>query len=188
LQVVGEEMTMKKLLAAAVVPSLLTFFVAEGLAQTTRPSTDRPAMDRPAATRPAAEKPQRPAWTAPAGVHTSSELIGTRIKNAEGKDIGEIDQLVIDPTSGNVTHVVVGLGGLLGVGETKVVVPFSDIKLGAQHQGSKAVVTMDQAKLDTAPRFERRQVSRDASPAASPRPAPATRPADRPVDKPADKK
>src|SRR5688572_23213700 len=166
---------MKKLLAVAVVPSLLTLFAAEGFAQTTRPSgTERPAMDRPAAdrppaSRPAADKPQRAAWQAPAGVHTSSELIGTRIKNAEGKDIGEIDQLVIDPTSGNVTHVVVGLGGLLGVGETKVVVPFSDIKLGAQHQGSRAVITMDAAKLDTAPRFERRQVSRDLSPAASPR-------------------
>lgn len=180
---------MKKLLAAAVVPSLLTLFAAEGLAQTTRPSgTERPAMDRPAAGRPAADKPERAAWKAPEGVHTSSELIGTRIKNAEGKDIGEIDQLVIDPTSGNVTHVVVGVGGLLGVGETKVVVPFSDIKLGAQHQGSRAVITLDQAKLDQAPRFEGRQVSREVSPAASPRPAPANRPADRPVDKPADKK
>ena len=184
---------MKKLLAVAVVPSLLTLFAAEGLAQTTRPSgTERPAMDRPAAdrpaSRPAADKPQRAAWQAPAGAHTSSELIGTRIKNAEGKDIGEIDQLVIDPTSGNVTHVVVGLGGLLGVGETKVVVPFSDIKLGAQHQGARAIITMDQAKLDTAPRFERRQVSREVTPAASPRPAPVDRPADRPMDKPADKK
>jgi len=180
---------MKKLLAAAIVPSVLALFAAEGFAQTTRPyGTDKPAMDRPAADRPAAtrapDKPERAAWKAPAGAHTSSELIGTRIKNAEGKDIGEIDQLVIDPTSGAVTHVVVGLGGLLGVGETKVVVPFSDIKLGAQHQGGRAVVTMDAAKLDTAPRFERRQVSRDLSPAASPR----TQPADRPADKPAEKK
>jgi sporulation protein YlmC with PRC-barrel domain len=184
---------MKKLLVAAVVPSLLALFGADGFAQSTRPSgTERPAMDRPAADRPAAnrpaDKPERAAWQAPAGVHTSSELIGTRIKNAEGKDIGEIDQLVIDPASGNVTHVIVGLGGLLGVGETKVVVPFSDIKLGTQHQGGKAVVTMDASKLDTAPRFERRQASRDLSPAASPRPATSDRPADRPVDKPADKK
>ncbi len=152
-------MQMKKLLAAAIVPSVLALLTAEGFAQTTRPSgTERPAMDRPAADRPAADrpaatrapdKPERAAWKAPAGVHTSSELIGTRIKNSEGKDIGEIDQLVIDPTSGNVTHVVVGLGGLLGVGETKVVVPFSDIKLGTQHQGGKAVVTMDASKLYT---------------------------------------
>lgn len=175
---------MKKLLAAAVVPSLLTFGMAtDAFAQTSRPATsDRPAADRPAATRPAdkPEAPPRQTWKAPEGVHTSSELIGTRIKNAQGKDIGEIDQLVIDPKSGNVTHVVIGVGGLLGVGETKVVVPFADISLGAQHQGgSKAVVTMDQAKLDTAPRFERRQVSRDVSPAASPRPAPADKPADK---------
>jgi sporulation protein YlmC with PRC-barrel domain len=186
---------MKKLLAAAVVPSLLTFGIAtDAFAQTSRPATsDRPAMDRPA-TRPAerpADKPAAPpreTWKAPEGVHTSSELIGTRIKNAQGKDIGEIDQLVIDPKSGNVTHVVIGVGGLLGVGETKVVVPFSDISLNAQHQGSKAVVTMDQTKLEKAPRFERRQVSREVSPAASPAASPRPAPADRPVDKPADKK
>jgi hypothetical protein len=168
---------MKKLLAAAVVPSLLTLgFVTDGLAQTSPPpAKDRPAMDRPAADRPAAKPsvPPREAWKAPEGLHTSGELIGTRIKNAEGKDIGEIDQLLIDPKTGSVTHVVVGLGGILGVGETKVVVPFSDITLGAQHQGGRAMVTMDPAKLDKAPRWERRQVSRDLSPAASPRPAPA---------------
>ena len=132
-------------------------------------------MDRPAADRPAAKPsaPPRETWKAPEGLHTSGELIGTRIKNAEGKDIGEIDQLLIDPKTGAVTHVVVGLGGLLGIGETKVVVPFSDISLSAQHQGARAVVTMDQAKLDKAPRFERRQASRDLSPAASPRVPPA---------------
>ncbi|HUF90750.1 MAG TPA: PRC-barrel domain-containing protein [Candidatus Limnocylindria bacterium] len=148
---------------------------------------DRPAADRPAAAPRAADKPERAAWTAPAGVHTSSDLIGARIKNAEGKDVGEIDQLIIDPTSGNVTHVVVGVGGLLGIGETKVVVPFSDIKLGA-YQGAKPVVTMDAATLDSAPRFERRQAARDLTPAASPRTAPADRPADKPADNPADKK
>jgi PRC-barrel domain protein len=163
---------MKKLLAAAVVPSLLTFcFVTDGLAQASRPpASDRPAADRPAA-KPAA--PPRETWKAPEGLHTSGELIGTRIKNAEGKDIGEIDQLLIDPKTGTVTHVVVGLGGLLGVGETKVVVPFSDIQLSAQHQGSRAVVTMDQAKLEKAPKYERRQAARDLSPAASPRATPA---------------
>ncbi len=163
---------MKKLLAAAVVPSLLTFcFATDGLAQTSRPpASDRPAMDRPAADRPAAKPavPPRETWKAPEGLHTSGELIGARIKNAEGKDVGEIDQLLIDPKTGSVTHVVVGLGGLLGVGETKVVVPFSDITLTAQHQGSRAVVTMDSAKLDKAPRWERRQASRDLSPSASP--------------------
>ena len=157
---------MKKLLVAAVVPSLLTFcFVTDGLAQTSRPPSDRPAVKSPA--------PAREAWKAPEGLYTSSQFIGSRIKNAEGKDMGEIDQLLVDPKTGSVTHVVVGLGGLLGVGETKVVVPFSDISTSLQQHGSKLVVTMDQSKLEKAPRFERRQAARDLSPAASPRSTPA---------------
>jgi sporulation protein YlmC with PRC-barrel domain len=135
-------------------------------AQTTRPA-DKPASDRQISKQRDARE-AKPAWKNEAGLHDSSEIIGTRIKNAEGKDIGEVDRLLIDPQSGKVTHVVVGLGGLLGVGEKKVVVPWSDLKMGAAHDGKKAQITMDQAKLESAPRYERTAARTDRSPSASP--------------------
>jgi sporulation protein YlmC with PRC-barrel domain len=140
-------------------------------AQTTRPA-DRPASDREISkqrdAREAKPADTRPAWKNEAGLHESSDIIGTRIKNAEGKDIGEIDRLLIDPQSGKVSHVVVGLGGFLGVGEKKVVVPWSDLKMGAAHDGKKAMITMDQARLESAPRYERTARTADRSPSASP--------------------
>ena len=108
----------------------------------------------------------RPAFKPEGTVRESSDIIGTRIKNAEGKNIGEVDRLLIDPQTGRVTHAVVGLGGVLGVGEEKVVVPWSELKMTGARDGRKAEIMMDQAKLQSAPRYER--MAGDRSPAASP--------------------
>jgi sporulation protein YlmC with PRC-barrel domain len=125
-------------------------------AQTTRPA-DKPARDTVS---------QGPAWKH-AGLHETKDIIGTRIKNTEGKDLGEVDQLLID-RSGKVSHVVIGVGGVAGVGEKKVVVPWSDLKFAPVTEGKKNAITMDGAKLERAPRYERSARS-DAAPAASPR-------------------
>jgi sporulation protein YlmC with PRC-barrel domain len=145
---------MKRLLVGFVVVLFAGPLVVS--AQTTRPA-DRPARDT---------KADRPAWKHDTGLHEAKEIIGTRIKNAEGKDLGEVDQLLIDPKSGKVSHVVIGLGGLAGVGEKKVVVPWSDLMFAGAAQ--RNAITMDQAKLESAPRYDR-SARTDAAPAASPR-------------------
>lgn len=105
-----------------------------------------------------------PAWKNEAGLHETKDIIGTRIKNTAGKDLGEIDQLLID-RNGKVSHVVVGLGGVAGVGEKKVVVPWSELKFAPVAAGKKNAITMDEARLESAPRYDRT----DVAPAASPR-------------------
>jgi sporulation protein YlmC with PRC-barrel domain len=134
-------------------------------AQTTRPS-DRPASDTTIK-----QRDTRPAWKAAGSVVETSDLIGTRIKNSAGKDIGEIDSLLIDPQSGKVTHAVVGLGGFLGVGEKKVVLPWSELKMASSTDGRKPAIVMEQAKLENAPRYER-TAKADRSPSASPTTSP----------------
>jgi hypothetical protein len=138
-------------------------------AQTSTRPADKPASD---VSKQRDTRDTRPAWKNDAGLHDSGDIIGTRIKNAEGKDIGEIDRLLIDPQGGKISHVVVGLGGFLGVGEKKVVVPWSELKMGAAQDGKKALITMDQAKLESAPRYER-AARAERSPAASPTTTPS---------------
>ena len=157
---------MKKVLVGIAALIVATPLMAN--AQTSPPPArpaDRPASD--ISKQRDAAPDTRPAWKNSAGLHDSGDIIGTRIKNAEGKDIGEIDRLMIDPQSGKISHVVVGLGGFLGVGERKVVVPWSDLRMAAAADGRKAVITMDQAKLESAPRYER-AASAERSPSASP--------------------
>ena len=107
-----------------------------------------------------------PVWKNDAGLHETKDIIGTRVKNTQGKDLGEIDQLLIDH-NGKVTHAVIGMGGLAGVGETKVVVPWSELKFAPMAEGKKNEITMDQSTLESAPRYERR-ASMERSPSASP--------------------
>lgn len=113
-----------------------------------------------------------PVWKNDAGLHETKDIIGTRVKNTQGKDLGEIDQLLID-RNGRVTHAVIGMGGLAGVGEKKVVVPWSELKFAPVAEGKKNAVTIDEARLESAPRYDRSTRS-EAAPAASPRtPSPA---------------
>jgi sporulation protein YlmC with PRC-barrel domain len=45
--------------------------------------------------------------------HRASKIIGENVKNMRGDNIGEVEDLVIDP-DGNVSYVVVFTGGMLG--------------------------------------------------------------------------
>ena len=157
---------MKRLMSAALAFAFVAALPLGGYAQTS--SSDRTTTDRGA--KPA--KVERTAWTNTEGLHDTKDLIGTRIKNAEGKDIGEIDALLIDPKEGKVSHAVVGLGGMLGVGEEQVVVKWSDLKMGAHQDGKKPTVTMDKSVLDQAPKYAKRS---DRSPAASPTTTPRSK-------------
>jgi sporulation protein YlmC with PRC-barrel domain len=104
----------------------------------------------------------------PGSAIESEKLIGARIKTPANKDMGEIDALLVDPTDGKVTHVVIGVGGITGIGETQVVMPWSDIQLRAVK--NRVEVVVDKAALDSAPKFEKRRREADLSiPAASPR-------------------
>jgi sporulation protein YlmC with PRC-barrel domain len=116
-------------------------------------------------------KPQRQAWAPPSRAIEAKQLVGMKVKNDQGKDVGEIDQLIVDPSDGKITHAVLGRGGVLGVGEQKVVLAWSDLKIqpGAGSR-NRWVAMVDQAKIDSAPRYEAR---RDTAPAASPATTPS---------------
>ena len=157
-------------IAIAFAAALLSVAVASGASAQTRPS-DTPSKSTNDA--------QRQAWSPEAGAVESSKLIGTKVKTVDGKTVGEIDQLIVNQADGKITHAVLGKGGVLGLGETKLVLKWSDVKL--QHDtdhSDRWVAVVDQAKLDSAPRYEARK-DRDAAPAASPGTTP---PASRPSE------
>jgi hypothetical protein len=156
--------------------SLLTVGLATGVsAQTPRPSTDT-KRDSTAGRDNAA---QRPAWSPEAGHVDSSKIIGMRVRTtADNKDAGEIDAVIVNPSDGKITHVVMGQGGLLGIGETKLALAWSDLKIQRDPDNAdKWVALVDRAKLDAAPRYQARK-DRDTAPAASPASPPASRPAE----------
>lgn len=84
-------------------------------------------------------KLESPAATQAATDYRSSKLVGTAVYNSANERIGDINDLIID-SKGNVAHVVIGVGGFLGMGEKNVAMPFSALKASRDSNGSIKVV------------------------------------------------
>jgi sporulation protein YlmC with PRC-barrel domain len=61
------------------------------------------------------------------GQWRSSKLIGVDVYNEANEKVGDIEELILDK-SGKVEHVVLGVGGFLGMGEHYVAVGFDKLK------------------------------------------------------------
>jgi sporulation protein YlmC with PRC-barrel domain len=61
------------------------------------------------------------------GEWRASKVVGLNVYNDKNESVGSINDLLADKT-GNIKTVVLGVGGLLGVGEHLVAVPFDKIK------------------------------------------------------------
>jgi hypothetical protein len=74
------------------------------------------------------------------------------------------------PPASLLSHAVIGVGGLAGVGETTVVVRWSDLRIQPDPTNPRrTITTVDQTVVDRAPRWDRRAEERDrVPPAASP--------------------
>ena len=98
-----------KYLAAALLSTALMTGVAS--AQTTTTTTDRTTT----------------AMMHKDGQWRSSKLVGVDVYNDANEKIGDIEELIVD-NSGKIEHVVLGVGGFLGMGEHYVAVSFDKLK------------------------------------------------------------
>ncbi len=93
------------------------------------------------------------------GFRLASEIGDAAIFNKRGDEIASIDDLVIDSDNGRIRFAVVGVGGFLGMGETKVIVPWNAFQRhihqddGDMHMHYTLDVSREQ--LEKAPRFDR---------------------------------
>lgn len=79
-----------------------------------------------------------------------SKLIGMKVHNAEGENLGHIKDLVVDANSGRVHYAVLSFGGVLGLGDKLFGVPVSRL-----HRDPKGKLVLDVAReqLKSAPAF-----------------------------------
>jgi sporulation protein YlmC with PRC-barrel domain len=81
----------------------------------------------------------------PAGAVRAGKLIGATVKNKAGDSIGEISDLLVSP-NGNVTTAVVSAGGVLGVGEKKIGVPYKSFTVSPDGKTLYLDMTAEQLK------------------------------------------
>jgi sporulation protein YlmC with PRC-barrel domain len=57
----------------------------------------------------------------------ASELIGYNVKNKQGEEIGEIEELVINSQDGRIAYAVLSFGGFLGMGDKLFTIPWKSL-------------------------------------------------------------
>lgn len=79
---------------------------------------------------------------------TADKLKGMEVVSKEGEEIGKINKITIDKDSGEVQFVTLSKGGIFGMGAEEIAIPLSAFEFSDE----KAKLTVDQTKLDNAPR------------------------------------
>jgi sporulation protein YlmC with PRC-barrel domain len=88
--------------------------------------------------------------------HRASKIIGSNVENRQGENLGEIEDLVVDPATGRISYAVLSYGGVLGIGDKLAAVPFNALN-PKPDDPEKLVLNIDRERLQRAPSFESRE-------------------------------
>ena len=91
----------------------------------------------------------------------ASEVKGARVNNFQNQDIGDVDELLIEPDTAQIRFAVLSVGGFLGLGSTKVAVPWLAFQIVTE-RGKIKYMTLDatRERLEKAPRVEGKNYER----------------------------
>jgi sporulation protein YlmC with PRC-barrel domain len=100
---------------------------------------------------PVAPGPAKIFTTLPAGT-TVTNFYKQNVYDPSDNKIGDVDDVLIDK-EGNVTALIIGVGGFLGMGEKDVAIPFSDLRTSEKNNKWYLVLHTTKDALKTAPGY-----------------------------------
>jgi sporulation protein YlmC with PRC-barrel domain len=89
----------------------------------------------------------------PAPLQKMQTIIGHVVKDQHGKDVGHIEDVVLEATTGDMTYAVLTRGGVVGLGETLVAIPWQVLHQPTHSEPFKLIMTAEQLK--SAPSFDK---------------------------------
>jgi sporulation protein YlmC with PRC-barrel domain len=99
-------------------------FLTTGAFAQDRNAQESKAQERKDASQPAAKAPGDTARVEVAKNVRSSQLVGLEVKNKQGKDLGKVEDLVVDLKTGDVRYAALSFGGFAGFGTKLFAVPW----------------------------------------------------------------
>jgi len=87
------------------------------------------------------------------GLLKASNLMGAKVQDTGGQNLGSIKDLVIDPIEGDIEYAVLDFGGFLGVGDKYFAVPWEAMKLSENQE--YLILDLSKKVLKDAPGFSK---------------------------------
>jgi sporulation protein YlmC with PRC-barrel domain len=84
---------------------------------------------------------------------SATTLIGDRVVNRAGEDLGKIEELMIDISEGRIAYAVLSFGGFLKIGEKYFAIPWEALELNKNER--KFLLDVSEEKLENAPGFDK---------------------------------
>jgi len=113
---------------------------------------DTPAKDKAAAKAAAGEKDGAKVEVATA--FRSGDLIGMNVRNRQGKDLGKIEDLVVELQTGEVRYAALSFGGFAGFGDKLFAVPWDRLTYKFGEDDRHFIFDATQQDLEKAPGFD----------------------------------
>jgi sporulation protein YlmC with PRC-barrel domain len=85
----------------------------------------------------------------------SDELLGVDVSNAQNEALGSVEDLVMNARTGKIVYLVIGRGGIFGIDEKYVPIPWDDFKITENQK--LLVLDVAKATMDAAPEISHGQ-------------------------------
>ena len=83
----------------------------------------------------------------------TSTLLGNDVVNAKGESVAQLNEIVLDVSSARIAYAVLSLGGLLGIGERLVAIPWEALR--REPENRRLILDLPHDKLAKAPSFSK---------------------------------
>src|SRR5687768_1195973 len=80
-------------------------------------------------------------------------LLGNDVYNLQDEDLGDIEEIMLDMETDEVSYAVLSFGGLLGMGDKLFAVPWKALKLDTVNK--RFTLDVAKEKLESAPGFDK---------------------------------
>ncbi len=80
-------------------------------------------------------------------------LLGNDVYNENEQDLGDIKEIMLDMSTGQVAYAVLSFGGFLGMGERLFAVPWDVLRLDTANK--RFILNIDKERLESAPGFDK---------------------------------
>jgi sporulation protein YlmC with PRC-barrel domain len=152
----------KELIGAASALALMTGAAFAQGTSATDPTTSNPAT--PPSAMESAPAPANSPATSEGGATGSAAsaasvegLMGKNVVGSDGEKLGSVEDVIVDPASGEAKQLVISSGGFLGVGAKQIAVDFSQAQVGMDEDGDDPQIKLNgitQADVEGMPEFE----------------------------------